>query len=211
MTGVPRPLTPDALVELEHALVAAGAPVVAHFRRAATDADLAQVVAVIGRELPEEVRVWWRWHDGAAADTRYAQERAIGPSLEHLSCLRAIDNHRRSMRIARTMAANPADQRSDDPSYWWDRAWLPLLQSSSGALVAGDCSDPSAPNMPIHVIDYRNHMGGEWATPTLPSLGALVNWWMEALTQRVWGYDPTRGWDVRTAEVWPARELTGLV
>jgi hypothetical protein len=57
-----------ALVRLEVALRAYGAPVAASFRPGLEPADIRRALAAEDLHAHEDVVTWWQWHDGAVTD-----------------------------------------------------------------------------------------------------------------------------------------------
>jgi len=67
---VRRRLSPDMLEAFDERLRRAGARLADRWRPGLSDAQIDELLLPAGIDLPEEARVWWRWHDGqqVAAD-----------------------------------------------------------------------------------------------------------------------------------------------
>lgn len=83
------------LVRLEELLRERHPDLVAEFRPGLTDAELDQVLAPLPFHVPEELREWWRWHDGIdgpsyiTSGLQFVQARtAVEASLEQGEILR---------------------------------------------------------------------------------------------------------------------------
>ena len=62
-------LTSATLAELEEAVGRHDPELVARLAPGLTDAEMDDVMRPLGLTLPEEDRVWWRWHDGLTDPT----------------------------------------------------------------------------------------------------------------------------------------------
>jgi hypothetical protein len=70
MSGFPPVLDDAGLAEYVERLRSLGVPVDALSEPGLSDAEMDEMVAVIGLVLPGEARVLWRWHDGTPEDGR---------------------------------------------------------------------------------------------------------------------------------------------
>src|SRR3978361_2216103 len=62
------PLVSDALLaRLDRALNRAGAPICDAWAPGASDAEIDEVFSALGVDVPEELRAWWRWHNGTSS------------------------------------------------------------------------------------------------------------------------------------------------
>ena len=62
-------LTSATLAELEEAVGRHDLELVARLAPGLTDAEMDDLMRPLGLTLPEEDRVWWRWHDGLTDQT----------------------------------------------------------------------------------------------------------------------------------------------
>jgi hypothetical protein len=96
--------------------------------------------------------------------------------------------------------------------YWWPPSQFSITNPSRGqitfesAVAEGELS----PVYFSHSHDRRPET--DFAQPAAASWGQLVNSWIEAWEEGVYGYDPdTLQWTYQMERIDPARELTGLV
>lgn len=75
----------EVLLEVfESSLRAVGAPIVKHREPGLDDAAIDELIVPLDLQLPDEARVWWRWHNGTVPDTP-GRERCIMPGRDLLS------------------------------------------------------------------------------------------------------------------------------
>jgi len=70
-------LDPRFLEEFDARLRALGAPICKAWAPGCSDAHIDAILRPLGIELPEEARVWWRWHNGTRDDAPM-EHREIG-------------------------------------------------------------------------------------------------------------------------------------
>lgn len=66
---LPRLLSPEILGDFEAQLRARRIGIVEAWAPGLTDAQIDKIIGPADLQLPEEARVWWRWHNG----TRHGQ------------------------------------------------------------------------------------------------------------------------------------------
>src|SRR3954454_3008813 len=125
-----------SLLELERALVAA----VGHqpFAPGLDDDRLEELLHPSGLSLPEEVRDYFRVHDGIRPPTRVQAPWLIGHWLP-LPLDEALGE--REARRAMALEEFQADPESLDDDVW-GAGWLPLFRAGNGYILAVDCAAP---------------------------------------------------------------------
>lgn len=102
----------------------------------ATDEELRQAEAVIGIELPQEVRASYRVHNGYTGDAFIEEWRLI--SLKEMSATwQIMKNILDAQDPTNEYFFGPQDERSlSDPfplqAVWWHPKWIPLLAFGNG-------------------------------------------------------------------------------
>jgi hypothetical protein len=187
----------EQLLELERLLAEQGAPAVEHFRPPATAADLIRVESYLRTPLPEEVKLWWSWHDGVEAEPG-AGRCSIGPFFYFCGSGEAIGATREAREIL--LDADPETLMAR-------RGTLGLTPLS---LVA--CSCVVAADAPVPILDFDPRLADQMGTLAARSFGEMVGWWIEALESQAWRYGHNRGrWDRVADLISIEREATGLV
>lgn len=181
MTSAPK-LTPNHLDQLDAALSAQGAPVVDRWRPGLSDEQIDLATAPLGVKLPAEPRLLWSWHDGAdllESDENGLDLISAGPG----NCLAPLHEAVSESTRWREWAL---ETEPDDPDSRWQKSWLPFI----GEYSVIDCSGDTGAVSPIrntHPFSEPEDYGGI----VLPSLGALVLLWIEALETGLWEWDPS--------------------
>jgi hypothetical protein len=149
---------PGAAGAFDARLRAAGAAIVDAWAPGLTDQEIDARVAPIGVTLPEEARLWWRWHDG------------LRPGAP--SALWDIMPGRSLFALTESLELYVAER---------DRCETTGFRRSFFSLSAGiqsscfQCAGARDAAVPVYVI-------GDWAEPAprlaLPSIGELVRVWM---------------------------------
>jgi cell wall assembly regulator SMI1 len=141
-------------------------------------------------DLPEELRMWWAWHDGDIEGvSAFASQ--MGPLRQPMSSTWSRDHWQRMLAMAPEMAADgSAGTPLADPSYWWREAWVPLFSDGSGYLVA-DCEVGPPIVTPIRRVEWGMDLDGVPA-PRTDSLGQLIEMWIEAIELGFWTFDRDR-------------------
>lgn len=141
-------------------------------------------------DLPEELRTWWAWHDGASPG-------ALGPHLTAYSSTKSREWWQTMMAEAASMAANanmPDGTELADPGHWWQETWVPLAGNAAGGEQVADCGLGPSGVTPIRLVDWHHE---DRLPPATNSLGQLVEWWIEAIELGIWTFDKDRGMWVR--------------
>lgn len=166
-------LSPELLEALHECWARHEVAIVDHLRPGLARDELDRIEEELGFELPQELRLWWSWHDGQECPIDRREIHA-GPDL--LSARQAVAQTRSLLDIARM-------GEEDDPpgTVLWQEGWVPFTHSLWGGVLA--CA-PIA----VRYVDF-------WIIPTLEdpvatSLGQLIAWWIELYEIGVYAYDP---------------------
>jgi hypothetical protein len=159
------------------------------------------VEVYLGLPLPDELRLWWKWHNGTdVGEHERAVQCSIGPTFIVLSTTEAVESSRRLRMGAEKDAP-------EDPDSFWASHWIAI---GTDGRVACDAAIDFDAAVPVLDVDY--HKAAYPGAVVARSLGEMVRWWIEALESGAWRYDPDHNWWDRHAElVLPERESTGLV
>lgn len=185
-------LTRDQLEALHDAWRAQGAPIADWLAPGRAIERFESDDGTVAVELPQELQLWWSWHDGAAPSTKPVR-RMLGPFLFYLSSNEARELWLTQLQIARRLAVvSPAGPLAD-PAYWWRPSWVPLTPDGAG-YIAADCALAAPERAPIRRVEAGPDLD-QTSQPRTDSLGQLVAWWTEAITLGVWTFDHTaNGW-----------------
>lgn len=208
MGSASRLLTVELLEELKARWRAQHAPLVQFLRPGLADEELDAITASLGLRVPAEARVWWRWHDGVEPERRPFERQMAGTGWKffslHTAVAQAVEQRDRATEIADATGVEA------DPVLWrW--AWLPLADDYHGGVIAVDGTAP-ADQTPTPIYYSEPEMGAKDAQPGSQTFGEMVQWWIDAFDDGVFGYDAQRGrWIYHHELLDRARELTGLV
>lgn len=141
-------------------------------------------------DLPDELRMWWAWHDGGIEGRRPVSSWMMGPLLIPMSSTMSREWWQTTMREATAAAAEaPEGSPLADPEYWWRESWVPLFNDGAGH-VAADCEPGPAGVTPIRRIEWGVDDGPP--PPAADSLGQMVEWWIEIIELGIWTWDKAR-------------------
>jgi cell wall assembly regulator SMI1 len=194
-------LTLEQLTKLERLLAEQKAPVVKRFQPPASNYVLAAIESEFELPLPEELRLWWGWHDGTDVKPHERSAKAsIGPLFEFLSAEEALKATREAKELAEDIDPN-------EPETYWGRTWLAI--GTDGRVA---CDLAQGPDAPLSILDVDYHKTSRPGRSVAKSLGEMVQWWIEALESGAWRYDDEHDrWERRYELVPPERDRTGLV
>lgn len=138
--------------------------------------------------LPDELRQWWRWHDGVGPVVGWRSKGArLGPTLCPLP-----------LSLAMEWYASRLAWAEQDPFVTWDRRWLPVCCSNGDELLlAVDVDTVEA--FIVHLEDppeepYRPESRVHFVDAVLA--------WAEALEDGTYVWNPQLGmWDVDLARL----------
>ena len=162
------------LDRFERALRGAGAVVVDHLAPGVDDAQIDALMRPLGIDLPDEARVWWRWHNGVLPDTpRLAQ--TIMP--------------RRAICSLETVALGYENAKDDLlDSYGLVKMLEPF---SDHPIIFVDCGGPRDEPVAIYSLS-------DWvADPrrVMASFGELIATWIGYIERGVHTTNPDGTWD----------------
>ncbi len=191
----------DQLRKLERLLTEQEAPVVERLQPPVSPVAIAALESEFGLTLPDELRLWWEWHNGTDVKPHErAVKASIGPLFEFLGAEEALKVTRESQELAREI--DP-----DEPEVYWGSTWLAI--GNDGRVA---CDLAVNPDAPVPVLDVDYHKVAQPGAIVAKSLGEMVAWWIEALETGAWHYDDGHDRWERTYElVPPERDQTGLV
>jgi hypothetical protein len=167
-------LSDAALGEFVSELRRLGAPVADALAPGLTDAEIDELLAPLGIDLPEEARRWWRWHNGTdphapLASRMFGHRHLLSLQDEASFNLETRDVYKDAVGIPKLL--RPIDQKPE---------------------IFFDCRRPGHGPVPIYWQDDI-----EPPEPLLPSIGALVRCWIDVMKsgyvsvddQGIWQYD----------------------
>jgi hypothetical protein len=179
MNTSPRALDAELLAELDRRLRERGVPAIGAAQPGLSEEAINEIVAPLGLSLPREARLWWSWHNGVQPDAGPGP-REIGPTRKWLPLEEAAEECGRIRKMVRE-ARDPRDPRPIESI--WSSSWLPFVQSNGVYVIETAVPDDAPCPVRVHWFDEPE------TPPDLPSLGALVSLWIEALDRRAWSYD----------------------
>lgn len=181
------------LSELDRLWRGQGAAIADNALPGLTDDEIDALIDPLGLVLPEELRVWWRWHDGVrgslAAFASDYDEASVGPGAWQLiSLAEAVDRYRSEPRKAQYVGDPIAGE------FYWRDSWFPFVQAGSNDVLFMDTTQISGGRCPIRI---RYSWNWEyWDVDQAPSLADAVQVWIRTLTDRYYVWNPeTREWD----------------
>lgn len=156
--SAPAVLDRALLDQFDARLRALGAAIVDAWGPGLTDDAIDALVRPIGIDLPEEARVWWRWHNGVRPDTPpeawdIMPDRSLCPLEDSLDLY--------------------VEQRD-----WTRDAGFPevlLNPDSAHPIILFQCAGERNAPVPIYVMDDWSDQAPRLA---LPSIGELVRTWI---------------------------------
>lgn len=182
MTDRPPLLGEPILQSFEATLLSTGAPISEMFLPGIDRKKQRKQTKALDLKLPIEAKVWWEWHDGAKTTRQVPFGAYFGPRFYALSVKEATHRYREELKSAKQIAGR-------ESGFLWQRNWFPVA-SARGAVVC-DCSVDADGPTPIRAIDH--HGRSNLDVPILPSMGALVELWIEAIEREFWKYDSAAG------------------
>ena len=173
------PLTPSLLEEFERCLREQGARVVELWQDGVDDGQIAAAEEAIGERLPDEARMWWRWHDGVPASAvTYARHREFGPLHQFLPLDEAV---------ARTLRIRDSRALRQPGAPVWPHGWLEWTDVNAPMVI--DCVVPEGAPAPVHDADFGSYELEDVYTPVAASMGDMVRAWIDAIASGGWWWD----------------------
>lgn len=181
---------PGLLSRLQAVWEEQGAPMARLSRPGLSDAELDAHAATLGVVLPEELRQWWRWRNGATPAPNVAAE-SVGPGGWSLIGLEKVADERN------LLVQSHADMGI--PGVVWDQSWLPITKGPWCWLFA-KTAEAAAGRVPVGLVEWP--WEGEFAATVLPSLTDMVALWVQMLDEGFYAWDPgTNSWRIRFADI----------
>lgn len=206
--ALPPMLTTAMMDELWEALRSVGAPVVDHARPGLTEEQVHQLMAPTYLHPPQEVVVWWTYHNGT--DLSAGPKRYISPSKDLISLEEAL-SLRESMELVNWRMARQS--RLDDVPWddMWRDGWLPLIVRDRPMIVC-DCSREYRRTTPLRRSEIGDLAAEQTYEVRAPSIGTMVQLWIGAIRDGLWTINPETGswqrdWDAMSLH-W---KLTGFM
>jgi hypothetical protein len=166
-------LDTNLLERFEAALRATGAAIVSVWEPGLSDDEIGAIMSSVGIDLPDEARLWWRWHNGVAANSKpSAQELVPGRPLLDLGIV--AEEFSASRAITRDV--HGLDYLLQPVS---DQPWLFF-----------DCSGDRDAPVPILVGGH-----GQDVKHALASIGELVKAWTELIEAGIFTTDAEGHWE----------------
>lgn len=164
--------------QLERAWDSLDAPILGMLRPGLSDSQIDELMAPTGLVLPDELRWWWQWHDGAEARLPDAdEEREIGPGgWLHLSLREAVELYDFHDGAYREYAGYGDMQLAN---ITWRPGLFPLCQGVGGARDVLAVATLVEAHGPAPVM-LRTFTGVE-SDCGAETVGELVGMWIELL------------------------------
>lgn len=168
MTQTPRLLDQDLLDRFEAVFTANRIGIVHAWAPGLTDAEIDEIIAGTDLQLPEEVRTWWRWHNGLVTRDVPVDQLHIVPSGRELVSLQdAVLSYQ--------------ERRGNDQL---------LLIVNENPQIQVACRQSGDVAAPVYWDRYSN-FNPEVAAP---SMGELILVWLNYLERGVYAVSPDGGW-----------------
>jgi hypothetical protein len=180
--GASAQLLSELLAELDCELVASGFPVYEFLLPGTSEARVRNSVEGLGLTAPDELVVWFTWHDGRA-ETEASRYFVPGFTLRTLAYV--VDCYQ-----------DPAYEPFGEEEWQWDPRWLHIVGPNVGLAMRCD-GDPAQPPLVRNVASdsgfgTQPHQTARQAV----SMCTPVTWWIESLRNGWyrWKPDVQRWW-----------------
>lgn len=182
-------LLAELLRELEHEVVAYGGTK-SSLRQGVDLEVLRETFAFHQLSLPEELEVWFGWHDGETRGALFCPPSSL-LSLEDSFGMRALE----------------MEQDVGEPLWDWDPQWLRITGDSNAGGAIRCSSSARTPLVRTIMDEVRTHPSS--TAGQVVSLCTPVTWWIEAIrsghyhwTEGGWARDSTKNDLRRTRTGW---------
>jgi hypothetical protein len=149
-------------------------PILNHLRPGLIDAQIDELTAPLGITMPEEARVWWRWHDGAELNPNRNFKGDFGPNHYYMPLGQCVQ------MCARGRDGLAFDRENPD-TWYWVSGWFPF--TTVGTLTLIDTGVSRDDPVPVRAYFPQD---GEPYPIGLPSIGMLIEAYIDAMDRGVW-------------------------
>ena len=168
----------ELLARFDAALWALGAPIVNAWAPGLSDEEIDALLLPLGIDLPEEARVWWRWHNGTREDASIIARHLWW--RVPLSLRDAAEDHATGGQLIKEV---------------WGVEKL-LCPAVDKPMIYFCCAGLREEPVPIYT---QNDI--ETPSEVLPSIGELVLAWLELIDQGVWTIASDGSWTTHPEKI----------
>jgi hypothetical protein len=177
-------LTTHLLDELERRWESQGAPFVDAMPPGIDDQEIDRFAAPLDFTIPEEVRRWYRWHNGSSG-VEIVVSRVFTSLAED---------------VQQTIDFQEDDER-------WQQGWLNVMNEKP--YIIFDCSGAVDAPVPVWHYDYAFNYPNR---PVFGSIGDMVRFWIDLIDAGHMFWNPDIGtWDAREPLPTAIAEMLGGV
>jgi hypothetical protein len=178
--GASAELLEELLATYDRESIARGVPVLDAYAPGIARAEIEDSLAELGLVAPEELIIWWGWHDGRM------------PGAKPIS---RIDPIGLSTSIEFYNSESLGDGTDDE----WNADWLRIGGDGVNGMAIS-CHPNSAPPL-IRYVDWEYGTNEVGIDQQVVSLCTPVTWWLTAIAEgwrewdalpQYWGYDTSR-------------------
>jgi cell wall assembly regulator SMI1 len=184
-------LTIELLEELHEQWVRNGAPITTALNPGLSDDEIDSLTAPLEIVMPDEARLWWKWHNGVPYGSPSACWCGFVEYARLALAVKIVERNREEADMQVKFAREYDPTTPHDPSEWWRPSWMAITQRAGGAPIVFDCAVARDATTPIDVVD--GEMKGIYPSPAAQSFGELITAWIEMFTTGAWSFDKTAG------------------
>lgn len=170
-----------AAVTFDTRLHAAGAPIADRLRPGATDAHIDAVTAGLGLSFPDELRAWYRWHDGVVEDED--EWATFGNGHQPLTLDDAAADY------ADIVATRAQIEAAIPGPFRYRRTWWPVTHFQHVSYIVADTASAGG-SCDVHTLWLRVDKSGDWDTVRAGSLTEMLKVWTDAIGRGWWRWEP---------------------
>ncbi len=186
----PLTLTTAMMDELWEALHSVGASVVRYSRPGLTRERIEALMRPTAMRLPEEGVVWWMHHDGSDAPVGTRGDE-ISPQQSLLSLEEALEV-REILELVNWRTGREVRLTGGHWTDLWEDTWLPIL-AKDRPTIACDCAREYRVTTPLRRVAHGDLTTEETYEIRVPSMGTMVQMWIDAIKDGIWTVDPATG------------------
>ncbi len=205
----PVPLDPDrlkrALARLESAWRQQGAPIASCLRPGLSYEAIQAAVVGTGLWVPDELRWWWGWHNGAEEGS--GADNLMGLTWHFISLEQALDVYRWERQSAPAVEDVDLTEFYEREVLYWRSTWLPVVKGEASVAFIDLVDGCEGSASPVRVKSWGWDI--DELQPQTASLTEAAEFWAWLLEQRYYWWDA--GWHERLAEVPESTPLNGLL